>query len=188
MSACIFELLDGEIQDRLADELSKALDHLEPESEEYFETVMTGIPYLDAVVKESMRKYPPVKRLERRVEVEEYKLGNVLLKKDQLVEIPCIAVHRSEEYYPDPNVFNPERFMPENKHLLVPYTYLPFGQGPRNCVGMRFAYQEIKMFLSKTVPNIKFFPTEKTPKKMWFKPFKPLLNVEPFPIRIEKRL
>lgn len=187
MSACIFELLDGEIQDRLADELSKALDHLEPESEEYFETVMTGIPYLDAVVKESMRKYPPVKRLERRVEVEEYKLGNVLLKKDQLVEIPCIAVHRSEEYYPDPNVFNPERFMPENKHLLVPYTYLPFGQGPRNCVGMRFAYQEIKILLAKLIRQFKFSRTELNPAELKFEKFRPSMCPEAFQTKIEHR-
>lgn len=148
---------------------------------------MTGIPYLDAVVKESMRKYPPVKRLERRVEVEEYQLGNVLLKKDQLVEIPCLAVHRSEEYYPEPEVFNPDRFMPENKHLLVPYTYLPFGQGPRNCVGMRFAYQEIKILLAQLIRQFKFSRTELTPTELEFEKFRPSMCPSAFQTKIERR-
>lgn len=126
--------------------------------------------------------------MERRVEVEEYQLGNVFLKKNQLVEIPCIAVHRSEEYYPEPEKFDPERFMPENKHLLVPYTYLPFGQGPRNCVGMRFAYQEIKIFLAKLIRQFKFSRTELTPAKLQFEKFRPSMTPAAYQTKIERRI
>lgn len=187
VSTCIFELLDSQIQDRLVAELRQALDHLEPNSEEYFETVMMGIPYLDAVVKESMRKYPPVKRLERRVTVEQFQLGNISLKKDQLVEIPVYAVHHSEEYYNEPERFNPERFMPENKHLLVPYTYLPFGSGQRNCIGMRFAYQEIKILLAQLFRQFKFSRTDLTPNELQFDKFRPSMSPKAFQTKIERR-
>lgn len=49
--------------------------------------------------------------------------------------IPVFALHRDPEYYPNPDVFDPDRFTPENKKLRPPCTYLPFGDGPRNCIG-----------------------------------------------------
>ena len=59
----------------------------------------------------------------------DYKLGGIPLEKDVLVEIPTVSVHYSPEYYPQPTLFNPDRFMPANKANLVPYTFLPFGAG-----------------------------------------------------------
>lgn len=58
-----------------------------------------------------------------------YTLEGVHLPKDTLIEINTYAIQRDPEYYPEPDRFNPERFLPENKHHLVPYTYLPFGAG-----------------------------------------------------------
>ncbi len=149
----MFELSQNQdIQERLVNELEKALSELDPESDEYYDTVMNKIPFLEATIKETLRKYPPVVRLDRRVGVDNYQLAGIPLDKDITVEVSTLAVHRSEEYYPgklkcifknfynktfssflEPMRFNPDRFMPENKHLLVPYTYIPFGIGPRNC-------------------------------------------------------
>ncbi|CAG2176183.1 unnamed protein product, partial [Oppiella nova] len=66
----------------------------------------------------------------------DYKLGDtgITLKAGQQMEIPFCAIHMSDENYPDAFKYEPDRFMPENKHLIKPYTYLPFGSGPRNCV------------------------------------------------------
>src|SRR5699024_8877121 len=140
---------------RLNHELGAVLNKFNTEeagqTNEYYEAVMNGIPYLEAVIKETLRKYPSVTQLTRHVGVDNYKLNGIKLFKNQQVEIPVSAVHHCEDYYPEPDRFNPERFMPENKHLLVPYTYLPFGLGPRNCVGVRFAYQEIKLCLASIV-------------------------------------
>src|SRR5699024_5852871 len=104
------------------------------------------------------------------------------------VEIPVSAVHHCEDYYPEPDRFNPERFMPENKHLLVPYTYLPFGLGPRNCVGVRFAYQEIKLCLASIVQRFQFSLTPNTPSKLSFKNGNILLNSFEFPIKVSRRM
>ena len=150
----MFELSQNQdIQERLVNELEKALSELDPDSDEYYDTVMNKIPFLEATIKETLRKYPPVVRLDRRVGVDNYQLAGIPLDKDITVEVSTLAVHRSEEYYPgklktflkkfynntfsslpflEPMRFNPDRFMPKNKHLLVPYTYIPFGIGARN--------------------------------------------------------
>lgn len=52
-----------------------------------------------------------------------------------LVSIPVLGIHRNGDYYDNPNKFDPERFSDENKKFIKPYTYLPFGVGPRNCIG-----------------------------------------------------
>jgi len=185
---CLFELArNPEVQERLCEELESALDGIEVNTDSYYEAVINRIPYLDCVIKETLRKYPPVIRLERRIGVEGYKLGGVPLEKEQLVQIPTFAVHHNPEYYPEPERFNPDRFLPENKHLLVPYTYLPFGQGPRNCVGMRFAYQEIKLLLAKMLPKFQFAPTPKTPQVLEFIRFG-LLSTKPFPLKVTERV
>lgn len=94
------------------------------------------LPYLDCVLKETLRKYPVLARLERRVNVEKYSLGEqqqIPLVKDQLVEVPVVAVHYNPDLFPEPFTFNPDRFSAENKHRIVPYSFIPFGDGPRNC-------------------------------------------------------
>src|SRR5699024_8144115 len=111
----------------------------------------------------------------------------VTLKQGHLVEVPTYAVHHNPEYYPDPERFDPERFMPENKDRLVPYTYLPFGLGPRNCIGMRFAYQEVKILFAKIVRRYRFLPTADTPKVLEFAPFRPALSFQPFHLKVERR-
>jgi len=184
----LFELArNPEVQQRLYEEVQSAIEGLVPNTDQYYDTVINRIPYLDCVMKETLRKYPPVIRLERRVGIDDYKLGGVPLEKDQLVQIPTYAVHHNPEYYPDPERFNPDRFLPENKHLLVPYTYLPFGQGPRNCVGMRFAYQEIKLLLAKMIPKFHFAPTAETPEVLKFVQFG-LLSTKPFTLQVDQRV
>lgn len=58
------------------------------------------------------------------------------LKKGETLLIPVYDIHHDGNYYPDPEKFNPYRFNEENKLKIKPFTYLPFGVGPRNCIGM----------------------------------------------------
>ena len=88
-----------------------------------------------------------------------------------IVNFDIHSVHHSSEYYDDPEIFNPERFMPENRDKLTPYTYMPFGMGPRNCVGMRFALMEAKTAAAFLVYKYKFFKTTNTPKELKPKKF-----------------
>lgn len=138
LSGVAFELAwSPSIQERLHEELTSKLGKLNPSSEEYYQALMSPespCHLLDAVIKETNRKYPALARLERRLVSDQYFLGpeKLELKKDQLIEISTYAVHYNSEYYPEPEVFKPERFFPENKHNLAPHTFLAFGDGPRN--------------------------------------------------------
>lgn len=78
---------NSEIQEKLYKDLSEVLGSLEQNTEEYYEKVMTQLPYLEAVIKESLRLYPPVIRLDRRVNKEGYKLGGISLQKGTLVQV-----------------------------------------------------------------------------------------------------
>ncbi|XP_026818760.1 cytochrome P450 6k1-like isoform X2 [Rhopalosiphum maidis] len=106
---------------------------------------MQEMPLLDMVLMETLRMHPPVAQLER-VSTQDYVVpdSNLLLKKGMTVQIPVIGLHYDPEYYPDPYKFDPNRFSPEEKAKRSHYVFLPFGTGPRNCIGLRFALMSTK--------------------------------------------
>lgn len=78
------------------------------------------------------------------------------------VSLPIYAFHHDPEYFPEPEKFDPERFSAENRKNIDPDTYLPFGIGPRNCIGSRFALMELKTVIYYLLLNFRFERTEKT--------------------------
>lgn len=88
---------------------------------------------------ETLRKYPPLPILHRKCTAD-YKIENseLLIEKGQQFVIPVLGLHYDPEYYPDPHEFNPERFNEANRVKIDPHTYLPFGEGPRTCIGNCF--------------------------------------------------
>ena len=80
---------------------------------------------------------------------EECTIKGIKIPEGLTVLIPVYSIHRDPRYYPDPDKFDPERFSPEAKQSRNPYAYLPFGHGPRNCLGMRFAQMEMKLALAR---------------------------------------
>ncbi|XP_011706829.1 PREDICTED: probable cytochrome P450 6a13, partial [Wasmannia auropunctata] len=93
------------------------------------------ITYLHKVINETMRKYPPVPILNR-ICTKEINLPttNIHVPKGTLITIPVLGLHRDPSIYPDPDKFDPERFNADKIEERHPYTYLPFGEGPRNCI------------------------------------------------------
>ena len=86
---------------------------------------------------ETMRKYPTIPILMRTC-CAPYKMpddSGLVLEEDVRVMIPVYAIHHDPNYYPDPEKFDPERFSPERKSSIPPYTFFPFGEGPRICIG-----------------------------------------------------
>lgn len=177
-----------EVQAKLYEELkAKVAGRDDVESKEYYDMIMS-LPYLDAVIKETLRMYPPLPRMQRRLSgASEYNLAGITLYRDQMVEIPTVALHYNPDYWPEPEVFRPERFLPKNRDQIHPYAFLPFGTGPRNCVGMRFALQESKFCLARLVLRYRFRAAPETPEKMKFNNGTFLLSAEPFPAMVEKR-
>ena len=152
--------LDQDVQQRLQQEVDEVLAR---HGGLTYESVQ-DMPYLDRVVSETLRLYPPATRLER-VCTRDYTLPgtDAHIPVGTLVFIPVFATHRNPELYPEPLKFDPDRFLPEQKEQRHPCAYIPFGSGPRNCIAMRFALFEAKLALVSLLREMTLKPTPQTP-------------------------
>ncbi|XP_053332465.1 cytochrome P450 3A30-like [Clarias gariepinus] len=130
------------------------------EAEVDYDTLM-NMDYLDAALNESLRLYPVAVRLER-VCKKTVEISGITIPKDSVVMVPTYALHRDPEYWPDPETFNPDRFTQENKESIEPYAYMPFGLGPRNCIGMRFAVVSMKLAAVEVLQRFNVSLSEET--------------------------
>ncbi|XP_050548271.1 probable cytochrome P450 6a14, partial [Daktulosphaira vitifoliae] len=112
---------------------------------------------------ETLRKYPVAPNLIRKA-TSNYEVpdDDLVIEKGTQVIIPVYSIHMDPKYYPDPNTFNPERFDVKEKAERPNCTYLPFGDGPRICLGKRFAEMEIKLALVEILSKYKAEPCDKT--------------------------
>jgi cytochrome P450 len=116
---------------------------------------LPNLPYTEWVIKESMRLYPPVWGTSRQT-IDTVDIGGNTLAKNNVVLVNIYAVHRDERYFPQPHLFQPERFAPENEKNIPRYAYLPFGAGPRVCIGNSFAMMEARLVLASLVQRFRF--------------------------------
>ncbi|XP_072389471.1 uncharacterized protein [Diabrotica undecimpunctata] len=128
---------------------------------------LADMKYMDMVISEALRKWPNMPAVER-VCTKPLTIPPVLphekplhIKVGQLITILSYGIHHDPRYYPNPEVFDPERFNVENKGDIKG-TYIPFGLGPRSCIGARFALMETKLFFLYILKNFKIVPTNKT--------------------------
>ena len=127
------------------------------------------------MILETLRLWPPAIAVDRQcvkpyvIEPEKSNEKQIHLKKGDVVWLPILGIHRDEKYYANPGVFDPERFNDENKSKIDPYTYLPFGVGPRNCIGSRFALLESKIIFYHLLSKFTLVKTAKTSKEIKFK-------------------
>ncbi|CAL8086078.1 unnamed protein product [Orchesella dallaii] len=148
------------VQEKLRNEVDKVV---KPDGSLDYDD-LSSLVYLDMVLCEVLRKYPAVARLERRC-VRDYKDAEtgLFVPKGAFAIIPLHAIHHDKKYYEKPDEFYPEHFSPDKKTQRNPYAYMPFGIGPRNCIGMRFALVETKAVIAHLVHNFRIEPTNKTP-------------------------
>uniref|UniRef100_A0A1L8E4L3 Putative cytochrome n=1 Tax=Nyssomyia neivai TaxID=330878 RepID=A0A1L8E4L3_9DIPT len=171
LSFVVYEIgVNPEIQNKVYEEVKSVNDELKGERITYEK--LQKMKYLDMVISEALRMYPPTAVVDREcnkdITLNLYDDMEFDFKKDYVIWIPIYAFHRDPKYFPYPEKFDPERFSDENKHLINPSVYVPFGIGPRNCIGSRFALMELKSIIYYLILNFKLEPTEKTqiPLKM----------------------
>ena len=157
MSNTLYELtLNPECQRRLQDELAEA------NIDDY--SVLQGLPYLDAVLHETLRLHPALALLEK-ICTKEYKVPgakNLTIKPGDTIRINAIGIMQDAKYFPNPETFDPENFMKDRKSERDPLTFTGFNQGPRSCIAMRFALLEMKICLAHLLTNFNFISCEKT--------------------------
>ncbi|XP_077285887.1 putative cytochrome P450 6a14 [Arctopsyche grandis] len=109
---------------------------------------LTDMTYMGQVIDETLRLNPPIPLLFRAC-TKEYVIPhtNVVIDKGTMVIFPVMGIHHDPEIYPDPEKFDPERFSPKNKVSRHNYSFIPFGEGPRMCIGNRFAQMQIRLAL-----------------------------------------
>ncbi|XP_044515873.1 cytochrome P450 3A4-like [Gracilinanus agilis] len=145
----------------IQEKLQKEIDAVLPNKEAVTYDALVQMEYLDMVINENLRLYPIAGRIER-VAKKTVEINGLTIPKGTVVMAPPYVLHRDPEYWPEPEEFRPERFSKENKESINPYVYLPFGAGPRNCIGMRFALMSMKVAVSRVLQEFSFRPCKET--------------------------
>ncbi|KOC60364.1 Cytochrome P450 6a2 [Habropoda laboriosa] len=161
MSNALYELaLNPNIQEKLREEIRR---HYNQNNGELKFEGIKDMTYLDLIFRETLRKYPPGPMLIRK-SICNYTFDGtkVTIPAKTFIWIPLFAIHRDPNIYANPDAFIPERFSDDAVVKRHPMHYLPFGDGPRNCVGARFAVYQSKVGLIKILRNHKVEVCEKT--------------------------
>ncbi|KAH1027134.1 hypothetical protein HUJ05_000702 [Dendroctonus ponderosae] len=166
MSFGSYELaINKEIQNKLRSEIVET--HKLNDGKITYDSLLK-MQYMDKVISEILRKWPPA-GISDRVATKPYTIEPVNadekplnLKIGDVVWIPIFGFHRDPKNFENPTKFDPERFSDENKSNIKPYTYVPFGAGPRNCIGSRFALLEMKALFYHLLLNFEIEPTKST--------------------------
>jgi cytochrome P450 len=114
---------------------------------------LCALPYLNAVIRETMRLYPPAYAVGREV-VQPFELGGYELRSGDQILISQFAMHRDPRFFPQPEAFKPERWLEPGIESLPRFAYFPFGGGPRVCIGNHFAMMEIALVLATLVHRL----------------------------------
>ncbi|XP_023246794.1 probable cytochrome P450 6a14 isoform X1 [Copidosoma floridanum] len=165
---CLYELaMNPDIQEKVHEEIDEVCS--KPGGITY-ERVMNEFEYLHMVFCETLRKHPSLAFLNR-VCIEDYNIpnSNVTLEKGTGVIVPVSGLQRDPNFFPDPDKFDPMRFSKDNIAARNPYVYLPFGDGPRVCIGTRFGHLQSKIALISVLHNFKFSACPKTSEIVYSK-------------------
>nr|XP_012223674.1 PREDICTED: cytochrome P450 9e2-like [Linepithema humile] len=179
------------VQAKLHDEIDQVLKTTNGDLT--YESV-NGMQYLDAVINEALRLWP-VQVFVDRLCVQDFELPPALpgdksfvVKKGRSIWFPVYGLHRDPKYFERPNEFDPNRFLDENKKNMNLAAYIPFGIGPRMCIGNRFALLETKVLIFHLLARCELKPCAKTTHPMRLnKASFPMMAEGGFWLKIEKR-
>lgn len=121
---------------------------------------LNNMKYLEMVIKEALRLYPSVPFIAR-IATKDVEIAGYQIPEGTMLTMNIIHTHRDPDHWPDPERFDPDRFLPENIQKKHPFAYVPFSGGPRNCIGQKFAILEEKMVLSYILRNYRVQTVER---------------------------
>ena len=141
-----------DIQDRFHAELDQVLGNRPPTMSD-----LSSLTFTDQILTESMRLYPPIWRIGR-VALEPMMLAGYRIPAGGMICLPQYIIHRDPRWYANPMEFRPERWTREFRRGLHPFAYVPFGAGPRRCIGEGYAWTEAKLVLATIGQRWSFRP------------------------------
>lgn len=139
-----------QVEARLHEELARVLGGRTPTISD-----LPRLQYTEMVIKEAMRLYPPAWGTTREA-IADVELGDYTLRKGGVAFLNFWGVHRDARFFPNPDRFDPERFNPENEKQIPKYAFLPFGAGPRVCIGSAFAMMEARLIVATVAQHFRF--------------------------------
>jgi len=138
---------------RVHQELDAVLAGREPTSND-----LTRLCYTDRVVKETLRLYPPAIAVFMRQALADVEIAGYTLPRNSLVQIFPYICQRDPRWFPEPERFDPDRFLPEPQRIAPPFAYFPFGAGPRVCIGNTFATMEMTLVVATLLQQLQVEP------------------------------
>ncbi|MBL4648816.1 MAG: cytochrome P450 [Aureispira sp.] len=179
--AWLFYLLaiNPEIEKKVLESLTDNLANEEPSIDN-----IRSLAYPLQVLEETLRIYPVVWLIDREP-IEDDEFSGIKIKKGEDIAAFIYGLHHNPKYWEDPEKFDPGRFTPENKKDHVPFSYLPFGGGPRVCIGKNFTIMEMQFILAMLIRRYKFILSPD--QKIGFKPLLTLSPTNGIKVRVQKR-
>ncbi|XP_055626835.1 probable cytochrome P450 4ac1 [Toxorhynchites rutilus septentrionalis] len=146
------------VQERIHREIDEVYNRKPPTDKSFKPQDFAEMKFLDRALKECLRLWPPVTFISREVtETMILSDGNVI-PAGTIANIHITDLHRDPEQFPDPLVFDADRFLPENVDRRNPYAYVPFSAGQRNCIGQKYAMLELKTVVVHTLLRFRVLP------------------------------
>ncbi|KAM7346805.1 cytochrome P450 4d2-like isoform 2-T2 [Cochliomyia hominivorax] len=144
-----------DVQEKLVEEIHHIIGSDKNKPVAYRE--LQELKYMECVIKETLRLYPSVPVIGREI-TEDVVVGDVVIPANTSINMNLFAVMRDPDYFPEPDVFKPQRFSDESIQKVNPFAYVPFSAGPRNCIGQKFATMEMKSTISKILRHFELLP------------------------------
>ncbi|XP_021786510.2 cytochrome P450 4F2 isoform X3 [Papio anubis] len=152
-----------EYQERCRQEVQELLKDREPKEIEWDD--LAQLPFLTMCIKESLRLHPPVPAISRCCTQDIVLPDGRVIPKGVICHISVLGTHHNPAVWPDPEVYDPFRFDPENIKERSPLAFIPFSAGPRNCIGQTFAMAEMKVVLALTLLRFRVLPDHTEPRR-----------------------
>uniref|UniRef100_A0A2K6EQI4 Cytochrome P450 family 4 subfamily F member 157 n=2 Tax=Propithecus coquereli TaxID=379532 RepID=A0A2K6EQI4_PROCO len=152
-----------EYQECCRQEVQELLRDREPKEIEWDD--LAQLPFLTMCIKESLRLHPPAPMISRRCTQDIVLPDGRVIPKGVICVISIFGTHHNPAVWPDPEVYDPSRFDPENVKERSPLAFTPFSAGPRNCIGQTFAMTEMKVVLALTLLRFRLLPDDTEPRR-----------------------
>ena len=182
-SAAYFLAVNPEAQEKLICEMDLA--HSNSPTAATHELV-NSVGYLDQVLSEVLRLCPPNFNILRECKTS-CVIDGVSFPAGVDVNIPVYAIQRDPQAFPDPVEFNPDNFSAEAKSARHAYSFTPFGMGPRQCIGFRFAMMEMKLSLGRVLQRFRFQATPETVARLEHRAMITMAPRDPLYLKIVRR-